>query len=527
MRLNSSYNRNDFLGVIKNLDNDFKTTIQEFDYNSNVIVKAYLLGKIESVDTDVIEIEITGNVRNRIKITSEAFKILKSISSSRAIISFFSSTTNSGRWRLSLLTTDYKIIDGEISKEQSNPKRHSYLLGDNAKVVTPTRYLLNKGELIDFEDLRSRFSLSVVNEEFYIQLADLYTKLIGGKRNKGSGSIEHSGLLKINGVKSQKLEHQEFAIKLIGRLVFCWFLKEKKSKNGSGLIPEQLLSSKFVKTGNYYNQILEPLFFELLNTKIGKRKEKYSDKKYQIIPYLNGGLYKPQPQDFYSDKNFGRPENELPVYIPNEWFIEFYELLEQYNFTVDENTSNDIELSIDPEMLGRIFENLLAEINPETGETARKSTGSFYTPRNIVDYMVNGSLSYYLLNKTGIEKTKLDNFINEVGTTENINYDFSENEIESIVNSISTIKVIDPACGSGAFPIGILQKAVAILQFVDPESKRWIDIQLKNAPIELKKQIMERFNKNGLNYLRKLGLIKESCVQDKCWFPINELSINQ
>ncbi len=510
MKLNERYSRNLFLNIVNSLKNEIKTINQEFDYKSDVVNKAFLLGKIKSLDLDVIEIEISVNIKSRIKITSEAFKLLKSMSSTRALVSFYSKDNKSGNWRLSLLTTDYKIEKGKILKEQSNPKRFSYVLGENAKIHTPTRFLLRDGEVTDFEDLRNRFSLSVVNKDFYIRLAELYTKLVGGIRYKGSTQTVYDGMLKINGSSKQNIEKQEFGVKLIGRLVFCWFLKEKKSNEGVSLIPEELLSSKFLRPQNYYNQILEPLFFELLNTKVNRRIERYKKRKYDIIPYLNGGLFKPQSQDYYNPSNFGKDPIELPVYIPNEWFKEFFELLEQYNFTVDENTNNDIELSIDPEMLGRIFENLLAEINPETGETARKSTGSFYTPREIVENMVTMSLSSYLYNKTKIEKERLYTFIEEVGTLENISHDFTKTEIFKIIEALSEIKIIDPACGSGAFPIGMLQKMVAILENLDGNSSIWIDLQLKDASIELKKQIKNKLSTNNLNYIRKLGLIKES-----------------
>ena len=510
MNLNQPYNRDTFIQIISNLSPAFKKDIRKFEYKSKVIENAYLIGKIESLDVMVIEVEISGSVKNRIKITSEAFKLLNLLSAQSALVSFYSNNNTSGKWRFSLLTTEYKIIDGNVSKEQSNPKRYSYVLGLNSKLHTPKKFLIDKGRISDIDDLKSRFSLAVVNQEFYAQLAELYTKLIGGNVSKGSNLIQYQGMLRINGKYSQNVEHQEFAIKLIGRLVFCWFLKEKRSSNGVSLIPEVLMSSSFIRTENYYNQILEPLFFELLNTKISRRKGKYKDSKYSIIPYLNGGLFKPQNNDHYDMKNYGKNENLLPIYIPNQWFIEFYELLEQYNFTVDENTNNDIELSIDPEMLGRIFENLLAEINPETGESARKATGSFYTPREIVENMVNNSLVNYLAEKTSIGINRLSEFLSEVGTSENISHHFTEKEKNQLINSLSKVKVIDPACGSGAFPIGILQKMVAILQFIDPDNTKWIETQLENANDELRKYILESFNKNNINYIRKLALIKDS-----------------
>ncbi|MDY0276698.1 MAG: Eco57I restriction-modification methylase domain-containing protein [Acholeplasma sp.] len=124
--------------------------------------------------------------------------------------------------------------------------------------------------------------------------------------------------------------------------------------------------------------------------------------------------------------------------------------------------------------------------------------------------MVNNSMVNYLAEKTSISVKRLSDFLDEVGTSENISHHFTEKEKSSIIYSLSKVKVIDPACGSGAFPIGILQKMVSILQFIDPDNSKWIDTQLKNANDELKKHILESFNKNNLNYIRKLALIKDS-----------------
>ena len=122
-------------------------------------------------------------------------------------------------------------------------------------------------------------------------------------------------------------------------------------------------------------------------------------------------------------------------------------------------------------MLGRIFENLLAEINPETGETARKSTGSYYTPRTIVEFMVDESLKYYLLDKTDIEEEKIQDLLSYSSEETNL----SEQEKDKVLDAFDSLKIIDPACGSGAFPMGILQKMFLILQKIDPNNKKWFE----------------------------------------------------
>ena len=118
-------------------------------------------------------------------------------------------------------------------------------------------------------------------------------------------------------------------------------------------------------------------------------------------------------------------------------------------------------------MLGRIFEYLLAEINPQTGETARKSTGSYYTPRPIVEYMVDESIKQYILTKTKLSEDKVSSLL----SYEDVEPNLTDNEKNAVIDALDTIKIIDPACGSGAFPMGILQKILLILQKIDTESK--------------------------------------------------------
>ncbi|GIW21169.1 MAG: hypothetical protein KatS3mg068_0176 [Candidatus Sericytochromatia bacterium] len=153
------------------------------------------------------------------------------------------------------------------------------------------------------------------------------------------------------------------------------------------------------------------------------------------------------------------------------------DILQSYNFTIDEASEIDQEVALDPELLGKVFENLLASYNEETKENARKMSGSFYTPREIVDYIVNKSLFYYLKQKINISEDKIIKLLSY--SDEEIN--FSEEEKKEIINILNNTKIIDPACGSGAFPMGILHKIVYILQKIDKDNKYWKELQRENA----------------------------------------------
>jgi hypothetical protein len=307
------------------------------------------------------------------------------------------------------------------------------------------------------------FDISIVNKKFYAEIKGIFDALTKDE------------LPKCKGILTNEQDRVQFAIRLIGRIIFCWFLKRK------GIITNDVLSSRAGKSHqNYYRDILELLFFDVFNTPPNERRKDLPE-LIKNFPFLNGGLFEPQ---FHDNKG------NWALNISNDWFINFFNnTLERYNFTVDENSAASSEIAIDPEMLGRIFENLLAEHNPETGESARKATGSYYTPREIVDFMVEESLIAYLKTMPfNIDETALyplskgikplsdeaiENFVHTADLIEEMKPYSKE-----LLNHLNAIKVIDPACGSGAFPISMLQKLVGLKQQLDSKHTAY-DLKLK------------------------------------------------
>ncbi len=307
------------------------------------------------------------------------------------------------------------------------------------------------------------FDISIVNKKFYAEIKTIFDMLTKEE------------LPKCKGILGNEQERGQFAIRLIGRIIFCWFLKRK------GIIADDVMSSKAVQTQqNYYRDLLELLFFDVFNTPLNERRKDLPDliKNY---PFLNGGLFEPQHHDH---------KGNWILNISNNWFVKFFgDTLERYNFTVDENSAASSEIAIDPEMLGRIFENLLAEQNPETGESARKATGSYYTPREIVDFMVEESLIAYLkcptrekdeaplypLSKTiqQIPDDAIEDFVHTGALP-----DLLKPHNKELLNGLNVIKVLDPACGSGAFPISMLQKVAALKLQLDPKASPY-NLKLK------------------------------------------------
>jgi hypothetical protein len=489
------------------LPDDFSPIEEEIDllFNPQYIKKVSFLGDSQSLGLKVYHITHDSPHDPRVSLTKDTFRLMKEFNDFH-VLAFYTSP-GSMNYRLSYVTIGITADDKKVKYEYSNPRRYSYFLGPDAKIHTPARFLIKKGRIVDINDLQERFSVEVVNKEFYRRIATLFTSLVGGKRKEGSKTSDYKAILKLPFITDHQ-KMQEFAVRMIGRIVFCWFLKKKAAPNGDSLIPESVLSLTSVKENkNYYHTVLEKLFFKVLNTPIKDRREEFKTGPFAQIPFLNGGLFEPHNDDFYKpDELFGTSQSHNLI-VPDNWLEELFELLEEYNFTIDENTSMDVELSVDPEMLGRIFENLLAEINPETGETARKSTGSYYTPRPIVEYMVDESLKQYLLTKTGIKEEKLEELLSY---SEDVK-DLTDDEKDKIINALDEVKIIDPACGSGAFPMGILQKMVLILQKADPESMDWLIKQLDRIPdVYVRNIVEEQLMKENWNYIRKLGLIQNS-----------------
>ena len=500
MKFNEKYNRESFLQFVQEfLPSDFVEKEEDVLINKSrykEIVDAKILGTCESLDLAVIEMDHKRENDPRITIATDAFKILADHWMHRALVIF--KNNESDNYRLSYLTISLDINEeSKVVQKYSNARRYSFYLGTNAKIRTPEQQLVKKGRITNLEDLLSRFSVEVVNKQFYFEIAKYFDELVSDK-------IQN--LLLPSSSQNDINIRKSFAVRLIGRIMFCWFLKQKRSTSGN-LIPDELLSSKAVKE-NYYHNTLEPLFFGALNTSIDARDIR-SD-LFDKVPYLNGGLFNPQPDDYYElDRGTFLSRHVDTLKISDSWFKYFFELLETYNFTIDENTIFDQELSVDPEMLGRIFENLLAEINPETGSSERKRTGSFYTPRQIVEYMVDQSLIEYFKTKTDINEKKLSALVS-YDLIDDAEYPLEDNEKREIIEVIESLKILDPACGSGAYPIGALQKIVYILQQIDPECKLWLEHKLKEVPELYKQKIINEVRSNPFDYVRKLDVIKNS-----------------
>ena len=414
-----------------------------------------------------------------------------------AAIAVFSENNN---WRLSLICN--------IKEEQMSPKRYTYLFGESNNLYnTPvSRFLFLKEKGISFENIKNAFSVEALTKQFYNELFEWYQWAIS----------EESGVYFPNNTAIEDDDRENIdtkIIRLITRLMFVWFIKQKD------LVPNKLFEASFISTilkdfdpesessGNYYNAILQNLFFATLNRAIEDEEGKHRGfaklaskdvktlyryeemfsisedeviKLFSGIPFLNGGLFecldktktidgvqKAYNFDGFSrnDKKFADGRYRNRAFIPNSLFFKqdkgLFSILSRYNFTIEENTPNEQQVALDPELLGKVFENLLGAYNPETKETARNQSGSFYTPREIVNYMVDESIISYLGESDEVREMLSPDY----------QYDPAKrDQYKNITEKLKSIKILDPACGSGAFPMGLLNRIVDLIIKLNPKT---------------------------------------------------------
>ena len=599
MNFSKAYNRTEFVKFLKTsfLPDDFleEETNIELQTQTQYTQKVTKIGACDSLDLVVYEIKHNSENDARVSLSKEAFRLLSDEFEDKALVLFLPESDPS-HYRFSLITIDLDIDSkGNLIKEYSNPRRYSYFLGENIPTYTPHKYLVAKGRVKDAKDLQDRFSVEVLTKEFYNELSDWFAwalTVINFPYNINNSIVDRSSNITTK-------QNTESTIRLITRIIFVWFLKQKK------LIPneffdESYLSNKLLNefqpnslgslfekgetTSNYYKAILQNLFFAMLNSPITPEGEDtiserhfrnstgdYDNNKlmrYQnlfknpqlfinlannTVPFLNGGLFDcldDKDNDYYVDGFSDREAVQKRLSVPDYLFFgekanldlsHFYgedekskksvhvngliHILKKYNFTVEENTPFDQEVSLDPELLGKVFENLLASYNPETKTTARKQTGSFYTPREIVQYMVDESLIAHLKRTVGEELE--EEFRKLLAYTDN-EPNLSSEQKQAVIHAIYNCKILDPACGSGAFPVGILQQMVHILSRLDPKNTQWKELLISNAVKETEEafrniskeeratvleDIEQSFNEqlNRPDYARKLYLI-ENCI---------------
>jgi hypothetical protein len=393
------------------------------------------------------------------------------------------------KWRFTYVS-EITVRDentGERKVKSTDPKRYTYLFGEGEKAKTAAvqfsklkanEDLFKKG--ITLDALQEAFNVEKMSKAFFTEYRKHYgyfTAHLTGEDENGKAVSKASSLLNST-FNGNKKEARDFIKKMLGRIVFLYFLEKKgwlgvAVENDWGSGDENFLSNLFAKSADkdaFYSNVLAPLFFNAMNTERKNDVFTLSTGEMVKIPFLNGGLFEEDEV------------NTQFLHFPKKLFADLFEFFDRYNFTVYEDSPDEHTVAVDPEMLGHIFENLLED---------NKDKGAYYTPKEIVHYMCQESLIEYLntqLNPPVIDsyqelgKAQTDLFGNtgkkgqltlvqehsspkEIVSREALERFIKKGEVgdilhqeEAVLTALYIIKVCDPAIGSGAFPMGVLME---------------------------------------------------------------------
>ena len=491
----------------------------EVHVSSRLAKQALNLGKISLSDGEsiaVYEVELTDNVnieRNRRGIRDMLTTDWRNMGYAGAFM--FCYRKNESVLRFSYVSETWGFNkQGDYEKISTDTKRYTYLLGEGRGCRTAIeQFKVLRDSKQTLSDITAAFSVEALTKQFYKDLFEWYQWAV-----EPSSNITFPNNTITEDDDRDDIETK--VIRMITRIMFVWFIKQKN------LVPDRIFDIDFLTTilkefdpysttvGNYYNAILQNLFFGTLNRAIqdedgNTRKFATSSKRdvktlyryaemfsiseqevinlFAEIPFLNGGLFECLDKTKYADgveqcynfDGFSRNDARFAdgrfkhrAVVPNNLFFEpekgLISILGRYNFTIEENSPEEQQVALDPELLGKVFENLLGAYNPETKETARNQSGSFYTPREIVNYMVDESLIAYLGDNAFVRSLFRTDFTFDKTKTD---------DYQKIAEKLKAVKVLDPACGSGAFPMGLLNRMIDILERISPD-ERVYDLKL-------------------------------------------------
>lgn len=351
------------------------------------------------------------------------------------------------RWRLSLIS--------DIKGEATAAKRYTFVFGeqDNLYRTAIERFSLIRSEGPSFEVLKKAFSVEALTEEFFGLYKDHYERFCDFiYQNADDRRYFGPEFAEWNRNKYSQKFIRDYVKNLMGRIVFLQFVQKKgwmgvpTDRNdwvgGDPYFMQHLYDyATEEQKDDFLDEVLEPLFFNCLN--VLRPNDVFDTKVKGIgvvkVPYLNGELFEQKEVDKVQSK------------FPKKYFHDLLNLFLQYNFTIDENDPNDAEIGVDPEMLGKIFENLLED---------NKDKGAFYTPKEIVRYMCKESLISYLCSNNGVKHAdSIKVLVNNHQLTPKLQEDVKT--CERLNKHLRNVKVCDPAIGSGAFPMGLMNEIFA------------------------------------------------------------------
>ena len=477
---------------------------QKADYSKQAeatgIRNMVLKGEVYAGTTplQVFDITVDDHVKmahNRVALQLLTRRIMEHRSAAFMVFHYDEAHASNREWRFSFC---YKSSESE---QTTDPKRFTFLFGPGHSCRTAAenfqKLFDKKGEEVTIADLQTAFSVEALSREFFDKYREHYAQFVlhaTGKRyvkqaNKWEERTEHApdeALMRAFGDDEKRV--RDYVKKLLGRIVFLHFLQKKGWMgvlNGGrwGEGNYQFMYGLFDRASetqrtDFVHEVLEHLFFHALNTDRKADNDLYDTRVFPErvrVPYLNGGLF----EEDEADRCFKACTDAR---FPAELFEKLFTFFEQYNFTIDENDPDDAQVGVDPEMLGRIFESLLED---------NKEKGAFYTPKEIVQYMCRRSLTAYLQTDIPKEKEKMRQAIDCFVRTK----DYNELRLklppslrEQVAERLRTVKICDPAIGSGAFPMGLLRELYLCRIALEDEVKE--DPSKSHA--EIKKEILQQ-----------------------------------
>ena len=458
-----------FQGKVKDFtiyDDKVSQPIPLTDSEKDIAKSIVKYGKLVTADKrtiDLYEVIIHDNkIIERNKVSVGALIKKQIIGNNAIFVNFAYENPENKNWRFSFIAYDSVFEDGDIKTVQTNPKRYTYIFGEKEETYKTALDCFSKlaDEFeIKIAKIKDAFGVEAMSKAFFDEYRDRHYKNF-------INHILHSNY-KISAFDGNEKAIRDFVKKLLGRIVFLYFLQKKGWLGASSTNytdgDKNFISNFFkeAKQGaDFYPVWLSKLFFDTLNEKRTADNFTMPNGKEVKIPYLNGGLF---------EREFAKYDF---ITFDSELFINLFEFFDQYNFTVYEDSPDDHTVAVDPEMLGHIFENLLED---------NKDKGAFYTPKQIVQYMTQESLIEYLITHLkSTDKVKLSEFVKDKTN------ELSKDELKTINKLLDDVKICDPAIGSGAFPMGLLQEIFGLKEKISfvLNDKKWEPATVKENIIQ-------------------------------------------
>ncbi len=460
---------------------------------SAAIANVWVYGKIQLDDsTEITCYEVLLQPKVRIEQSKVAIQqyVRKLLTAGQAALINFVAPANKNIWRLTLVAKDSVLTDQGVKEKTTNPKRYTFLLGPSETCRTAAERFetLSTEKEISFQTLVNAFSVEKLSKAFFDEYTLHYQNFCNYLQESNYRKSVFNITFPADASKKDKDKAckpiRDFVKKLLGRIVFLYFVQKKGWLGASdtnytdGL--DDFIKQLFHTSGGndiFYCNWLTVLFFGTLNKERANDDFTMPDGRMVKVPFLNGGLFDKEEFDehllTFKSTLFHNPDFEDAILTAknNGYARGFLDFLDAFNFTVYEDSPDEHTIAVDPEMLGHIFENLLED---------NKDKGAFYTPKEIVHYMCQESLTEYLCTTLQIK--------DEVAEREAVNNllknkvvdDVLKPEIAKLEKALDNVKICDPAIGSGAFPMGLLQEILSIKELIAYETgKEWKPAEIK------------------------------------------------